>query len=382
MTLPPAVPALPIAAIDLWAVRLPLHEPFVIAYGTQYDIPTVIVRIATADGHVGWGEGTPDQIVTGETWGGTVETLRRDLLPYVIGRDARDRAGVMHAMEALVGHAPTAKAAIDIALHDLVARAAGLPVWALLGGQARPHLEISRVVSIKTPEAMAADAVRHVENGFTTVKLKVGDATNPRRDVARIAAVREAIGWEIGLKVDVNQGWKTPGVAIQAIRGALAHGPDYIEQPVLQWDIDGLAEVRRQTGAIIMADEACHGPREMLRIVQQRAADLVNIKLMKTGGLLGALAVNTIAETAGIRAQVGTMVESSIASAAGLHLAMALENVKTVEMGGPLMIAEEVGDLRACYDRNRITLRDAPGLGVTIDPARVQRFSEGHWQFA
>ena len=382
MTLPSVVPALKIAAIDLWAVRLPLHEPFVIAYGTAVDVPTVIVRIATADGHVGWGEGAPDQIVTGETWGGTVETLRRDLLPYVIGLDARDRAGVMHRMESLVGHTPTAKAAIDIALHDLVARAAGLPLWALLGGQARPHLEISRVVSMKDPDAMAADALRHVANGFRIVKLKVGDGENPRRDVARIAAVREAIGWDIGLKVDANQGWKTPGVAIQAIRGVAAHAPDYIEQPVLQWDIEGLAEVRRQTGAIIMADEACHGPREMLRIAQLRAADLVNIKLMKTGGLLGALAVNAIAETAGIRAQVGTMVESSIASAAGLHLAMALENVRTVEMGGPLMIAEEIGDLRACYDRNRITLRDAPGLGVSIDPAAVQRFSDGHWQFA
>jgi L-Ala-D/L-Glu epimerase len=377
-----ALPPLPIATIDLWAVRLPLHEPFVIAYGTQYDIPTVIVRLRTADGAEGWGEGTPDQIVTGETWGGTVETLRRDLLPVVVGRDARDREGIMRALEAAVGGVPTAKAAVDIALHDLVARAAGMPVWALLGGKARDHLEISRVVSMKAPDAMAADAVRHVEAGFATVKLKVGDGANPRLDVARIAAVREAVGWDVGIKVDVNQGWKTPGVAIQAIRGALESGPDYIEQPVLQWDLEGLAEVRRQTGAIVMADEACHGPREMLRIAQLRAADLVNIKLMKTGGLLAALALNAIAETAGIRAQVGTMVESSIASAAGLHLATALENIRTVEMGGPLMIAEEVGDLRECYDRNRITLRDAPGLGVTIDPARVARFSEAHWTIA
>ena len=118
--------------------------------------------------------------------------------------------------------------------------------------------------------------------------------------------------------------------------------------------------MRRQTGATIMADEGCHGPREMLRVVALRAADLVNIKLMKCGGLLNALRVNAIAETAGIVAQVGTMVESSIASAAGLHLALALANVQTVEMGGPLMIADDIGDLVACYDRDRITLPDDP----------------------
>jgi L-alanine-DL-glutamate epimerase-like enolase superfamily enzyme len=128
----------------------------------------------------------------------------------------------------------------------------------------------------------------------------------------------------------------------------------------------------------MMADEACHGPREMLRIVQERAADLVNIKLMKTGGLYRAMQLNAIAETAGIRAQVGTMVESSIASAAGLHLAMALENVRTVEMGGPLMLSDDIGDLRAAYERNRITLPDRPGLGISVNEDKLSHYAEAH----
>jgi L-alanine-DL-glutamate epimerase-like enolase superfamily enzyme len=356
--------------IEIFPIRLPLREPFVVSYATAIDIPAVLVRVTARDGQTGWGEATPDQNVTGETWQSTIAML--DLAPVMLGRDARDREGAVRTMDARVEGVPAAKAAIDIALHDLVARSAGLPLWALLGGKSKEHLTISRVVSIKAPEQMAADAQHHVRDGFETVKLKVGDPANPRRDIARVAAVREAIGPGIGIKIDVNQGWKTPGVAIPAIRAILASNPDYIEQPVDQHDIAALAEVRRATGAPIMADEAVHGVREMARVVELRAADLVNIKLMKTGGLVNAMRVNAIAEAAGIVGQVGTMVESSIASAAGLHFALAHANVKTVEMGGPLMISADIGNLRACYDRNQITLPDAPGLGVEIDEEAIQ----------
>jgi L-Ala-D/L-Glu epimerase len=358
--------------IDIFPIRLTLHEPFVVSYATQYDIPTVLVRITATDGQTGWGEATPDPNVTGETWHSTIAVLEHDLAPAVLGLDARDREGVVRAMNARVDGVPAAKAAIDIAVHDLVAKAAGLPLWALLGGKSKPYLTISRVVSIKSPEQMAADARQHVRDGFETVKLKVGDAANPRLDVARVAAVREAIGPDIGIKIDVNQGWKTPGIAIPAIRAILASNPDYIEQPVDQHDIAALAEVRRSTGAPIMADECVHGVREMRQVAELRAADLVNIKLMKTGGLVNAIRVNAIAEAAGIVGQVGTMVESSIASAAGLHFAMAHANIQTVEMGGPLMIADDIGNLRNCYDRNRITLPDTPGLGVDLDEAAIQ----------
>ncbi len=365
--------------IEVIPARLPLREPFVISYATQVDIPTIFVRVTTRGGAIGWGEATPDPNVTGESFRATAETIQRELAPRLLGRDARDREHALLAMDAQVSGVPAAKAALDIALHDLIGRAHGLPLWALLGGRSKPHLTISRVVSMKSPDAMVADALQHVADGFATVKLKVGDAANWPLDVARIAAVRAALGPGTKIKIDVNQGWQSPGIAIPAIRQALASQPEYIEQPVAQWDIAGLAEVRRQTGATIMADEACHGPREMQRIVAARAADLVNIKLMKAGGLLRALQVNAIAETAGIGAQVGTMVESSIASAAGLHFAMALANVKTVEMGGPLMITEEVGDLRSCYHGDRITLPDGPGLGVAIDERAVKRFSEAWW---
>lgn len=373
------MPPLVIETVEVFAVRLPLREPFVISYGVFPDVPTVLVRVRTVDGLEGWGEATPDALVTGETYSATVETVRRDLAPVLPGRDARDREAILQALDERVAEAPAAKAAFDSALHDLLGRAVGLPVWALLGGRSKPGLTISRVVSMAEPEEMAAAAVRHVEAGFETVKLKVGDSRNPQLDVDRIAAVRAALGPRIGIKVDVNQGWRTAGVAIAAIRASLASRPDYVEQPVAQWDLDGLAEVRRQTGAVIMVDEGCHGPRDMLRIAQLRAADLVNIKLMKTGGLVRAMQLNAIAETAGIGAQVGTMVESSVASAAGLHLALALSNIRTVEMGGPLMLAADIGDAAGWYDRNYISVPDAPGLGIRVDESALARFTEGRW---
>ena len=198
-------------------------------------------------------------------------------------------------------------------------------------------------------------------------------------DVQRIAAVREAVGSEIAIKVDVNQGWRSAGVAIGAIRAMAPYQPAYVEQPVVWWDMEGLAEVRRQSGAVIMIDEGCHGPRDMLRAISLRAADLVNIKLMKTGGIRNALKLNAIAETAGIRAQIGTMVESSIASAAGLHAAIAMVNVQSVEMGGPLMLAEDIGDAGSWYRHDRVTVPDGPGLGIEIDVERVRQFSAACW---
>jgi L-alanine-DL-glutamate epimerase-like enolase superfamily enzyme len=370
------VAELTIRSVELFPIRLALHEPFVVAYATAYDVPTVLVRVKASDGQVGWGEATPDPNVTGETWWSTVAVLEHDLAPAVIGLDARDRESVIRAMNARVDFVPAAKAAIDIAIHDLVARDAGAPLWALLGGRSKPHLTISRVVSIKDPEQMAVDARQHVLDGFETVKLKVGEPLNWRLDVERVAAVRDVLGPDIGIKVDVNQGWKTPGVAIPAIRAMLESRPDYIEQPVDQHDIAALAEVRRATGATIMADECIHGVREMQRVVELRAADLANIKLMKTGGLYNAMRVNAVAEAAGIVGQIGTMVESSIASAAGLHFAMAHTNVKTVEMGGPLMIGGDIGNLGTCYKKNRITLPDGPGLGVELDVEAIEGRAE------
>ncbi len=292
----------------------------------------------------------------------------------MLGFDARRRDLAMAELERLLPNRPTARCAIDIALHDLAGRTAGIPVWALLGGS-KSALQISRVVSMREPERMAADALRHVGDGFTTVKLKVGQQDDVALDIDRVRQVRAAVGPDIGIKIDVNQGWVDAATAVPAMIALQEFAPDYIEQPVYQGDLAGLAQARKQSGARTMVDEACHGPADMLEVVRLEAADLVNIKLMKTGGLYPALAVDAIARAAGIGSQVGTMVESSIASAAGLHFAASRGNIRTVEMGGPIMLAEDIGDVRSWYDAHTISVPDAPGLGITLDESRIRQFA-------
>lgn len=382
-----------IASIDVLPMRLRLHEPFAVAYGTHDTADTVLVRLRTSDGIEAWGEATPDEQVTGETYQASIDALRDVLAPAVVGV-VLDVEAIVARCDHLAWSTPAARAAIDIAVHDAAAQHAGLPLWQFLrqsilatGGVPadKDHLLISRVVSMLDPDAMAAAAVRHVAAGFSTVKLKVGEPVDWWLDVERVAAVRAAVGPDIGIKVDANQGWRTADLAVAAICGSIGtagtagtdgtassagiagSGPMWVEQPVDRRDLHALAEVRsRVAGVAIMADEAVCAEADVERVVALGAADLVNLKLMKTGGLLHAIRADRIAAAAGIGTQVGTMVESSVASAAGLALAMASANVATVEMGGPLMIADDPGDLVHCYHGERIELTDRSGLGITL----------------
>ncbi|HPU40254.1 MAG TPA: enolase C-terminal domain-like protein [Microthrixaceae bacterium] len=377
-----------IASIEVLPTRLRLREPFAVAYGTHDTADTVLVRLRTDDGIEAWGEATPDVHVTGETYQASIDALAEVLGPAVIGMrldgglDAIGIDAIVERCDELAWSAPAARAAIDIAAHDAAAQRAGLPLWRFLeqrivsaGGIAadKDHLLISRVVSMLDPDAMADAAVRHVHAGFSTVKLKVGEPVDWTIDVERVAAVRRAVGPGIGIKVDANQGWRTADVAVAAISGAdgapgiAVSGPLWVEQPVVRQDLDALAEVRRRVpGTAIMADEAVCAEADVERVVALGAADLVNLKLMKTGGLHHAIRADRIAAAAGMRTQVGTMVESSVASAAGLAFAMASANVATVEMGGPLMIADDPGDLAGCYHGERVVLTDHAGLGITM----------------
>jgi L-alanine-DL-glutamate epimerase-like enolase superfamily enzyme len=366
-----------VRSLEVFPLRLRLREPFAVAYATVEHSETVLVRLTTRDGVEGWGEATPDEHVTGETSAASLRTLREVLGPSVVGADVGHPAAIVEHLDRLAPAAPAARAAVDVAVHDALARREGVPLWRMLeraagGPSGKDHLQISRVVSMLAPDEMAAAAVRHVAAGFSTVKLKVGEPEDWALDVSRVAAVRDAVGPDIGIKVDANQGWRVPDVAVAAMSAMAASRPRYVEQPVDRRDLEGLAEVRRRVpGVAVMADEAVCDVGDVARVVDLGAADLVNLKLMKTGGLVHAVRADALAAGAGIGTQIGTMVESSVASAAGLHLAMALRNVGTVEMGGPLMIADDIGDLARCYHGERITLTERPGLGIDLDVARI-----------
>ena len=331
-----------------------------VAYGSYEVFEYVLLELITDGGLTGLGEAAPDVAVTGETQSTDLAALQaaREVL---IGKDPYDLETILQELEELIPHAPAARAAVDMALYDLMGKAVGIPVYRLLGGAARESVIAYPVIPLDTPQIMAATALQFTA-GAKTLKLKIG--TSIEEDVARLAAIRAAIGYEIKLRVDVNQGWGDAKTAITAIRVLQEFDLEYVEQPVRDADIDGMAAVCRAVDIPIMADESLHSPADAREIIAQQAADMFNIKLMKCGGILRALEILSLAEAAGIPCIVGSMGESSIASSAAVHLSVA-RNILACEAIGPLFVKNDpaTGFL---VDMQRMLLlpAQAPGLGV------------------
>jgi L-Ala-D/L-Glu epimerase len=352
-----------ITAIHLYAIHLPLNEPFVISYHTYSHMPSVIVKIETDEGIVGFGEGVADEHVTGESYEGVFQIIKNTLGPVLLGRNPLEIERIHELMNKAIYGAPTAKAAIDIACFDILGKKLKQPVYQLIGGRYHDEFPITHVLSIAEPEKMAIEAALMVEKGYQSFKIKVG--TNVNSDVAGIRAVRNQVGENKSIRVDVNQGWINSSTTLMALNQLLDCNLDWLEQPVVADDIDGMVEIKSKTSIPLMIDEGLKGTREMREIIQKRAADKVNIKLMKCGGIYPAVKLAHQAELAGIECQVGSMVESSIGSAAGYHLAFSKKIITSVELTGPLRFSKDIGDLS--YDVPYIRLTDKPGLGIEVN---------------
>ncbi|GLC88088.1 mandelate racemase/muconate lactonizing enzyme family protein [Lysinibacillus piscis] len=357
-----------IQQIEIFAIHLPLIEPFIISYATYDTMPSIILKVTTDTGIIGYGEAVPDEHVTGESWDSTYALLKNQLAPAMIGENPMAFETLHDKMNKIVKDAPAAKAAIDIACFDIVGKALQVPVYQLLGGRYHEKFPITHVLSIGTPEAMAKEAAQRVEMGYESFKMKVG--TEVMNDVARIKAVRERVGENIAIRVDVNQGWGNASTTLRGLRALKDLNIDWLEQPVVSDDIDGMVEVKSKSDVTLMIDEGLRGVREMREIIAKRAADKVNIKLMKCGGIYPAMKLAVMAEMAGIECQIGSMVESSVGSAAGFHVAFSKKIMTSVELTGPLKFSKDIGNLR--YDIPYICLNEQAGLGVDVDEAVLQ----------
>lgn len=354
-----------IKSIELFNIELPLIEPFVVSYGTYPNMPSIIVKMETECGLIGWGESVPDEHVTGESLESTYAVLKHTLAPAVIGENPLNFEAIHDKMDRAVYSAPAAKAAIDIACFDLAGKKFGVPAYQLLGGRYHEKFPITHVLSIAEPEVMAEEAAKRVEMGYNSFKMKVG--RDVASDVARIKAVRARIGDALAIRVDVNQGWVNSSTTMQAVRELEKLNIDWLEQPVRADDIDGMVEVKSKTTIPVMIDEGLRGMRDMREIIAKRAADKVNIKLMKCGGMYPAMKLAHMAEMAGMECQIGSMVESSVGSAAGFHVAFSMKVFTSVELTGPLKFSKDIGNLH--YDVPFIQLTEKPGLGVDVDEA-------------
>lgn len=356
-----------IKKVEVFGIRLGLNKPFIVSYDRYDDMPIIITRMETENGTIGWGEAVPDQHVTGETWESTFQIIKHELAPLVINENPFNINFIHKKMNEKIYGAPAAKATIDIALYDIMGKLSNQPVYRLIGGRAHKKLDIPQVISILSPEQMASQAKQIVEEGFNNVKIKVG--TDPVTDIDRIRAVREAIPDSIKLRVDANQGWDISG-AIKVIENTKDCNVEWYEQPIKAGDHEAMSEIRMATHVNIMADESIHSPQDLLKLIQLRGADLVNIKLMKTGGIYPAIALANLAETAGMQCQVGSMVESAIATMAGAHLSLSQSIIKSNEMVGPLMFTEDIAE--TYYHNGLIEVSDSPGLGINVDELLVR----------
>lgn len=363
-----------IKQIEVFSVNLPLIKPFIISYATYPYIRSIIVKLTTECGLVGWGESVPDEHITGETPDSAYAMLKNTLAPLLIGKNPMEFEKIHEIMDKSVHRAPAAKAAIDIACFDVVGKKLGVPVYQLLGGRYHEKFPVTHVLSIDEPEKMADEAEEKIKEGYRSFKMKVG--VDVSGDVKRIKAVRERVGEDIAIRVDVNQGWENSANTLQALRQLEFLGLDWLEQPVVQDDIDAMVEIKSKSSIPLMIDEGLRNMNDMRQIIAKRAADKVNIKLMKCGGIYPAMKLANMAEMAGIECQIGSMVESSIGSAAGFHVAFSKKIIKSVELTGPVKFSKDIGDLKESYIIPFIQLNERPGLGVAVDEAVLAELTQ------
>ncbi|RYZ19496.1 MAG: dipeptide epimerase, partial [Chitinophagaceae bacterium] len=281
------------------------------------------------------------------------------------GRDADDIEGAVREMDRLIYANTSIKSAFDIALHDLAAQGAGLPLYAWLGGSRDKDLRTDMTVSIGAPEKMAADAARFVAEGFPYIKVKLGQELE--LDVARIRAIREVVPMALPLRIDANQGWGNADNAIAVLRALAPFGIEHCEEPIPRWQFLDLNRVSTESPIPIMADESCGDEHDAERLIRINACPMFNIKLGKTGGIHKALKVAALGEAAGMELQVGGFMESRLGMTAAAHFALANKAIHHVDFDTPLMFTEDPIEGGIHYGKGGlIEVPDTPGLGVKV----------------
>lgn len=365
-----------IADLRLVLADIPVSRPHEMSFTTLEAVNFVFVRIETREGLVGWGEAA---CLGGPTWSeesaeSVAATIDRYLAPWLVGRDASEIEPLRLEMARRVQGNPFARAAVEMALWDLNGRALDVPVHRLLGGRVRDRVPLSWSLAVTSPEAEVEEAQARVAMGHRIFKIKT--AAHPvAHDVERVRRIREAVGSEIALRADANQGWDRP-TALRAIRALEPFGLDFVEQPVPRWDLAGMAEIARAVSVPIMADESCASTQDALAITRLGGVSILALKLTKSAGLLGSMAIARIAEAAGLGAYVGCMIETSLGTAAYLQVALAAAPVTWgCELFGPLLLRGDVVKTPVRYADGAILALDGPGLGVEVDETLLKEWT-------
>lgn len=369
-----------LARADIVPLRLPLTRVLTLPRGASRTLDEgkrlLLLRVESDDGLVGWGEASPSRRWSAETLESALTSLERYLIPVALGRDPADLAGLHAALDAELAPGfdqgqPIAKAALDLACHDLVARAAGVPVQALLGAPEPGRITLAYLVSAPTPEAAAAQVEAARVQGYAAFKVKVGGHP-PWHDVAVARAVVEAAGGGT-VWVDANQGYDA-ATAREAARGFEALGIQVFEQPVAVTDWEGLRALRRATALTLAIDEAAMSPAVIEEYLRQDLATGVVVKVAKLGGLYHAQRVVALCRDRGVMLLGSGLMDAPITLAAGLHAFAAAGITFPCDLNGPQFLAEDYLAEPLPIVAGTLAVPARPGFGWEPDPARLARF--------
>ncbi len=351
-----------ITDVRIGKISVPLRVPFKTALRSVSSVEDIIVEIHTDTGHVGYGEAPPTGAITGDTTGAIIGALKDHIIKTIVGRDVDDFENLLQALNKCIVKNTSAKAAVDMALYDLYGQLYNIPVHRMLGGSRR-KITTDITISVNDPEEMARDTINAIERGYDTLKIKVG--VNPELDIARLTAVREAAGPDPLIRIDANQAW-TPKQAVRLLNQMQERGLniEFVEQPVPGHDFEGLKFVTERSYVPVMADESVFSTEDAVKIMQMGAADLINIKLMKCGGLYQALKIASAAEVYGVECMIGCMLEAKISVNAAVHLACAKNIITKIDLDGPVLCSEDPIIGGAVFNEKEITVSDDPGLGI------------------
>ena len=324
-----------IVQTEIYLYKIPM-VPFTIATGTMEFAQNILIKIHTDAGIIGWGECSAFPMIVGETQE-SCYLLAKDFAAFWKGKDPLAMEDRLKELDQIIAGNYTAKSAFDLALYDIAAKAANQPLYAYLGGKQKP-IESDLTIGIGTPQDMAKQAIEFVAKGVTMIKVKLGK--KPADDIERIKQIRSAIGKDIILRIDANQGWSKED-AFPVLTALSVYDIQFCEQPM-------------------------HKSR---KLIQQKACHYINIKFSKSGGIHEAIKIHDIAKANGIACMMGGMLESRLALSAKVHFAMANDNVHFYDMDTCLLGHTEdpvIGGVQ--FNGMHISISDAPGIGATVDP--------------
>ncbi len=351
-----------IISIETKILRSPLKTPFQTALRRVEFLEDLVVIIYTDSELIGYGEGAPTPVITGETMG-TMQAVIDYLKPFLIGREMEEFDLLIDIVQHRILKNTTAKSALEIALYDLRAKSQKLPLYRLLGGE-KIEFETDITISLGETKKMVDDSLVAVELGYHILKLKVGDGVN--QDIERIEAIHQAVGKGIILRLDANQGWTAQeSVEILTVLESRGVELELVEQPVKAEDIEGLKYIKERVQTPVLADESVFTLNDARRLLDLQAVDLINIKLAKCGGISNALKLADIADEYNVKCMLGCMLEGPISVGAGVHVASAKANVVTMlDLDAVSLCQNNPVTGGVVFEESKIRIPQSVGLGV------------------